>query len=987
MKSSLYILLTLILLFGARAAAAQAAAFVHTASGANISGNWSYLDNAQLNGQPDKIIQITPLVSNNRRQTGVWYDASQRKWAIYNQDRSAMATGSGFNVVVADGGFVHRATAASIAGNYTVIDNPASNNNPTAMLFVTPVYNPNGAPTGVYSDHSIGVFYTGGKWAIFNQDLATMPAGAAFNVNVFNPPQAQVFTVGRDGFDGSFPASFAGSGDVLLVAQNWNPGGSVGVYSNTVVQIGVEPDSRKWIISANSGRPAGGASFNVYKFSANNSALLSPVVPQTLRARVTQSKPKTIKLIADKNFAGIFLVKFAEGSHVRLQGKNLTLSKDHLDAEEFRRLSRVVRSVKEAEDEVSQINTLIKSYADKYGFIAFNTFRNQNQVLTTAVPDPEAQFIEKRQLETSAGEELADLDLYYTIAAKDFKDLPAQEEFMNELNKFNTVEFVQAAFLTQSSSVNRNPAALPIDPTPDLSSNQTYLNAAPIGIDATYAWTLPGGRGDGVKLIDVEYDWVTDHEDFAPLSSLLPGFGRSPCPYVAGGSEHGTAVMGVLNAPHNGFGMNGIVPNIRYGLSSVCGLVGGLAVLLTPVPVLFSDTNPIGRTHNILTAAATFLAASSLGRGDVLLIEQHTFGPASSAVCRPGCDDCSQWEYVPMEYYQESFDVIRLAAARGVIVVEAAGNGSQNLDASLYGRRFDPSFRHSGAILVGASVGGGNTTRACFSNFGRRVDAQGWGGMVATLGYGNGPAGRVAPWNVGIISRFYENNFGGTSSASPIVAGTIAAIQGARRAAGYEFLGAPQMRMLLDQTGTPQTLPGTPENAALRAQGIGRQPNIRAAWGVLRGTTESGGFSGEGVYLIQARHSRKVLDVNIDWFSGQDNGRPVGQFDAHGGDNQKFFVKPLPDGYFNLIAEHSGKCLDVPVASTTPGVRLQQFACNSGTNQQFAIEPFGVFYRIRARNSGLYLDIAGASLNNSAGLIQWNRNDGENQQFQFIRTR
>src|SRR5688500_8713466 len=114
MKRGFYILFALVLLFGAGlSAAAQTTAFVHPADGANISGNSTYLDHAQLNGNPNKIIQVTPLVSNNRRQTGIWYDASRAKWAVYNQDLSAMPAGSGFHVAALDGGFVHQARAAS----------------------------------------------------------------------------------------------------------------------------------------------------------------------------------------------------------------------------------------------------------------------------------------------------------------------------------------------------------------------------------------------------------------------------------------------------------------------------------------------------------------------------------------------------------------------------------------------------------------------------------------------------------------------------------------------------------------------------------------------------------------------------------------------------------------------------------------------------------------------------------------------------------
>ena len=78
-----------------------------------------------------------------------------------------------------------------------------------------------------------------------------------------------------------------------------------------------------------------------------------------------------------------------------------------------------------------------------------------------------------------------------------------------------------------------------------------------------------------------------------------------------------------------------------------------------------------------------------------------------------------------MEYDQADFDAIRSVTARGIIVVEAAGNGSMNLDNPIYERRFSRAVQDSGAITVGASDGGGSLVTACFSNHGSRVDAHG----------------------------------------------------------------------------------------------------------------------------------------------------------------------------------------------------------------------------------------------------------------------
>jgi hypothetical protein len=81
--------------------------------------------------------------------------------------------------------YVHRATAANSVGNWTILNNPVTNNNPNAIVFVTPNWNPGGVG-GVYDNHAIGVWYTGTRWAIFNQDLTPIPNGASFNVTAYN---------------------------------------------------------------------------------------------------------------------------------------------------------------------------------------------------------------------------------------------------------------------------------------------------------------------------------------------------------------------------------------------------------------------------------------------------------------------------------------------------------------------------------------------------------------------------------------------------------------------------------------------------------------------------------------------------------------------------------------------------------------------------------------------------------------------------------
>jgi len=102
-------------------------------------------------------------------------------------------------------------------------------------------------------------------------------------------------------------------------------------------------------------------------------------------------------------------------------------------------------------------------------------------------------------------------------------------------------------------------------------------------------------------------------------------------------------------------------------------------------------------------------------------------------------------------------------------VVEAVGNGTVNLNDTVYQGRFNRSKRDSGALLVGA---GTSDIRApmCLSNYGMRLDLQGWGDSIVTSGYGDLAAADP--------TEFYTEKFGGTSGAAAIVAGAVASLQG-----------------------------------------------------------------------------------------------------------------------------------------------------------------------------------------------------------------
>jgi hypothetical protein len=331
--------------------------------------------------------------------------------------------------------------------------------------------------------------------------------------------------------------------------------------------------------------------------------------------------------------------------------------------------------------------------------------------------------------------------------------------------------------------------------TPDFTSRQGYLDPAPGGIDARYAWTVPGGRGGGVRIIDCEWGWRFTHEDLTQLQmGVVVGTSSS-------NDNHGTAVIGELSGDRNTLGITGICPDAIVGAGSF-----------------------VSRA----SARTIREAADRLRPGDILILEIHRGGPNATGA--------GQFGYIAIEWWPDDFAAIRYAVSRGILVFEAAGNGRQNLDDPVYNTRpagfptswrnpFNPANPSSGAIVVGAGAPppgthgrnhGPDRSRLGFSNYGARVDAQGWGREVTSTGYGDLQGGSNR-------DEWYTDTFSGTSSATPIVAGALGCVQGILRRRGSTPLTPARTIDLLRATGSPQQ----DEPSRPRTQRIGNRPDLR----------------------------------------------------------------------------------------------------------------------------------------------------------------
>jgi serine protease len=382
---------------------------------------------------------------------------------------------------------------------------------------------------------------------------------------------------------------------------------------------------------------------------------------------------------------------------------------------------------------------------------------------------------EREAFEIETGAPQVDLTLWVRI---DVGIVGAAPELLDTLNAAASVE---AALPEPQVAPASFVPSLPAQASPDFEVNQLYLGPAPGGIDADYAATVPGGTGSATVITDVEYSWDTGHEDLADSVGTEIANGIPLDPFNV---DHGTAVLGIIAAENNGFGVTGIVPDAGIQL-----------------------VNAFTTSGQALTNAINIAAANS-DVGDVVLLEQQL------CAAQPAGSHCPLG-WLPVEWFPSYYDAIVAAVGAGVHVVEAAGNGGRDIDSQLI-------FDDSGAVLVGAGNAAGCIVfgveppggRLDFSNYGQRIDVQSHGGCVwSTGGEGGGTNAN--------LSISYTGNFSGTSSAAAIVAGAVASLASVSEVNG-DALAPNELRALLRATGVAQ-------DTTLDERRIGPQPDLQAA--------------------------------------------------------------------------------------------------------------------------------------------------------------
>lgn len=385
------------------------------------------------------------------------------------------------------------------------------------------------------------------------------------------------------------------------------------------------------------------------------------------------------------------------------------------------------------------------------------------------------------------------LDAYYEKAKQNLKKNLSDPRTLFEfhVNAGADIQSVKKEIETRLHAIKyvSIPPKLSTPAVPNFQPTQLYLHDQEPGIHAEEFWNAYSVHGAGVKVCDIEYLFNDLHDDLPTVTIV------GPQPEDPGyGPDHGTAVLGEIASLNDGVGTTGIAYESQ----------------------LFFAGAYFDQTYFLEEALINTM--DELGPGDVVLIEQQIAGP-----------DANQ-DYVPVEWYEPYYDAIQLISANGLIVVEAAGNGNQDLDNPIFAMDNNGHYpfleeNWSEAIMVGAGAVGiddVSRSRLWFSNYGSRIDLQGNGEGVVTTGYGTG-------YSAEGTNKEYSDDFGGTSGASPIVVGAVALIQSLHKSVTGNPLSRDQIRNLLVNTGKPQVA-GT---FFPLSEKIGPLPNVFAAGNYL----------------------------------------------------------------------------------------------------------------------------------------------------------
>lgn len=136
-----------------------------------------------------------------------------------------------------------------------------------------------------------------------------------------------------------------------------------------------------------------------------------------------------------------------------------------------------------------------------------------------------------------------------------------------------------------------------------------------------------------------------------------------------------------------------------------------------------------------------------------------------------------------------------------------------------------------------------------------------------------------------------------------------------------------------------------------------------------------------GPYQLVAQHSSRCLEVEA---ASTANAADVQQGSCTGAGHQKWTLQELGGGWYYIKASHSDKCLQIEAESMANGADAQQWACAGAGAQKWKLENLGTnWYYIKAQHSDKCLEITDGSTASGAMAQQWTCSGANHQKWQL----
>ena len=141
---------------------------------------------------------------------------------------------------------------------------------------------------------------------------------------------------------------------------------------------------------------------------------------------------------------------------------------------------------------------------------------------------------------------------------------------------------------------------------------------------------------------------------------------------------------------------------------------------------------------------------------------------------------------------------------------------------------------------------------------------------------------------------------------------------------------------------------------------------------------------GEGYYEIRSALNEKM---GVEVKGGGKNAKENIQLGKSEGKNSQIFkVEKTKDGYYTIMAVCSRKVLDVQEGKKAKGTNVWQYDANGGNAQKWAIKPSDKsqkYFYIKSKLGEFNLDVSGGKATNGNNIRIWSCNGTKSQKFKF----